>query len=103
MQIKNYSDFPFPYYIAFPLAMPNFTKRILVRDKFNPEFLFNRIYTVDGVRYHVSVMDADRHVFAFNMEEKYGRWKIINAPKIPDWIMNIEKELEDAIFENLIR
>jgi hypothetical protein len=31
-----------------------------------------------------------------------GSWKIINAPKLPDWIMKLEKQLETSIVEHTI-
>ena len=77
--------------------MQNFTRRIAVDQNFNPEFFFNRIYTVHGMRYHISVMDGNGQTFAFNMEQKNGSWKIIDAPKLPDWIITIESKLQDAI------
>ncbi len=83
--------------------MQNFTKRILVLQGFNPEFFFNRIYTVKGTIYHVSVLDKKRHTYIFNMEQRDSKWKIINAAKFPGWIMNVEHELENAIFGSLTR
>jgi hypothetical protein len=82
--------------------MQNFTKRIRIEEGYSPEFSFNRIHTVNGVHYYVSVMDKRGQSYAFNMELKDKSWKIINAPKLPDWIMRIEKELGDAIFEGMI-
>ena len=82
------------------LTMQDFTKRIAIQEGFKPEFLFNQIYTVHGVRYYVSVKDKDRRTLAFNMEEKNGRWKIVDAPKVPDWIINIEDKLEEAILKS---
>jgi hypothetical protein len=81
--------------------MHDFTKRILISKGFTAEFLFNHIFTFNGVRYYVSVTDGKGQTLGFNMEKKYGRWKIIDAPKVPGWIMNIEEQLEDAISENI--
>jgi hypothetical protein len=85
------------------IVMQNFSKRILIENGFNPEFFFNRMYTVNGINYHVSVVDRYRQAYFFNMEQTSDRWRIVNAPKVPDWIMNIEKKLEEAIFESLIK
>lgn len=65
-------------------------------------FYFDKIYTASGIKYHVSVRDTQQQFF-FNIEEMEGGFKIIDAPKVPDWIMKIEKQLEEAILENLIR
>jgi hypothetical protein len=83
--------------------MQNFSKRIPIEKGFSPEFFFNRMYTVNGISYHVSVVDRYRQSHFFNMEQKSNLWRIVDAPKVPDWIMNIEKKLEEAIFESLIR
>ena len=81
--------------------MRKFTKRIFIDKGFQPEFFFSRIYTPIGIRYHVSVMDsADRFSVFFNMVEQEGSFRIINAPEVPDWIRNLEQELEQAILEN---
>ena len=71
--------------------MPHFTRHIPVAPDFSPVFFFNKIHTANGIRYHVSVIDKGKRSCSFDREEKKGAWKIINAPKIPDWIMNIEK------------
>jgi hypothetical protein len=40
--------------------------------------------------------------YAFNVELKNPGWKIINAPEVPCWIMNVEKQLEEIILENML-
>jgi hypothetical protein len=75
--------------------MPQFTKTIET-PKGKLKFIFSRIYTVSGIRFHISVKE-DRDTYFFNMEEKAGVWRIINAPKVPDWIMDLHTELGDAI------
>ena len=82
--------------------MQSFTQRLYIRDGFHPIFFFNRIYTANGTKYHVSVMDKYNESYFFIMENKDGSWKIINAPKLPDWIMNLEEQLEHAILEHII-
>jgi hypothetical protein len=72
--------------------MPGFIKRID-----NLEFSFKRIQTPNGLRYYVSVTDANGDAFYFNMKEDSDRWKIINAPKVPDWIIELEKKLANLI------
>jgi hypothetical protein len=83
--------------------MQNFSKRITIERGFSPEFFFNRMYTVKGIGYHVSIVGRDRQSYFFSMEQTADGWRIVNAPRLPDWIMNIEKKLEEAIFESMIR
>jgi hypothetical protein len=81
--------------------MQNFTKRL--KTSFgNPEFFFNRIYTVKGIRYYMSVTDQNRQSFFFNIEMENNEWRICNDPVLPDWILALEKDLEQAIYESLI-
>jgi hypothetical protein len=81
--------------------MQSISVHITIEASFKPEFFFNRIYTVDGVRYHVSVIDTERKSWFFGMQERGGKWQIINAPKVPDWIIDVEKQLELAIYNNM--
>jgi hypothetical protein len=81
--------------------MQNFTKRIPINQEFNPEFFFNRIYTVHGVRYHISVMDKQRAVYILHMEIEKGKWYLVNKAKLPEWILAVEDKLEKAIFDSM--
>ena len=60
-------------------------------------FYFNRIFTADGVRYHVSVLGNNKKSLMFNMEEKEGRWYLVNPSNCPDWLVNVEPLLSDKI------
>ena len=60
-------------------------------------FYFNRIFSADGVRYHVSVLGKDKKSLMFNMEEKQGRWYLANPSNCPDWLVNVEPRLSDKI------
>jgi hypothetical protein len=84
--------------------MKDFSKRINAGWNFAPEFFFHKLYSVSGnQRYHVSVNDKEGGSFFFNMDlKKNGSWKIIDAPKVPDWIMVLESQLQDAIMESLV-
>jgi hypothetical protein len=81
--------------------MADFKKRILSEEGFYPEFIFYRIFTAKGIGFHISVIDKNRQSQFFNMEQTAEGWRIVNAPKLPDWIINIEKKLSDAIDENM--
>lgn len=78
--------------------MPKFSKKIST-DQRNFEFHFNRIYTVDGREYHVSVKDhySSHH---FLMNEGEGQWRISEATKTVEWIKDLEPELGKAILEH---
>lgn len=82
------------------LTMQSFTRRIDVSLDYSPEFSFNRIATPGPDRYHVSVLDRDGGQQYFNMDLKSDRFRIVDAPKVPEWIMRVEDELERAIVEN---
>jgi hypothetical protein len=79
--------------------MPHFKKR-LQTDFGSTLFHFNRLFTPKGIKYHVAVLDEEqRHIF-FNMEVDKGHWHIVNAPKIPDWLLQLENELSQAIIDH---
>ena len=62
-------------------------------------FSFVRIYTSRGVIYFVSATGKEiRH--HFHMQERAGTWRIVPAPKPPDWILQYEEQLAQAIKEN---
>ena len=81
--------------------MQTFSKRVLIDAGFSPAFFFSKIYTMNGVRFHVSVIDLLNRTHHFNMILKNSEWKIINAPEIPSWIMNVEKQLQEVVLENM--
>ncbi len=76
--------------------MPHFTKHI-VTSIGRLEFFFNRIYTVNGIRYHVSVKDNKRLTHAFYMETKNSNWQIVKVPAPPDWVLEVESQLAGTI------
>ena len=64
-------------------------------------FHFNRIYTVDGIRYHLSVKTALRVSHYFMMQEKEGGWYFSNSKILPIWLIEMERMLEKAILERI--
>ena len=82
--------------------MQSFTRRIYIGEGFNPAFHFTKIYTTSGLRIHVSVIDMEDQSHAFYMELKGTEWKIVNAPKVSEWIMNAEKRLQEITFETML-
>ena len=82
--------------------MQTFTKRVLIDEGFNPAFFFTKICTLNGVRFHVSVIDLEDQAHNFNMDLKGEQWRIINCPLIPDWIIDVEKQLQEIIIESTL-
>jgi hypothetical protein len=71
----------------------------------NLKFVFNSIYTANGIKFHVSVLSAfdnRRRAIFFNMECKETKWHIVNAPKVPQWITKFEAELANEICNQLV-
>lgn len=79
---------------------PYFTKRIQTHNGFI-NFYFNRVYTAEGIRYHISCLDPRRKAHAFNMVEMLGQWIVSYNSKCPVWIKGLEDELEQAIRESM--
>ena len=79
--------------------MQYFTKRIEVDRRFYG-FYFNKIYTAEGIRYHISVVDKDRKAYSFKMKEEQGRWVLVNKGNCPEWIAQIEDQLSAIIKDN---
>jgi hypothetical protein len=76
--------------------MPHFPKRIST-DFGHSEFIFDRLFTGGGARYHIAVLDKGRAACIFSMEASGDKWHIINDPKISEWILTLENELTQAI------
>ena len=94
--MEEYEKGHFLSLAAIPQIMPHFTKRIQT-DFGNPEFIFDRLFTGGGVRYHVAVLNESRKTIFFNMEVQNGKWHIVYTPHIPEWITNLEEDLSQAI------
>lgn len=62
-------------------------------------FSFVRIYSTKGVNYFVSATGSGIR-YHFHMEQKDGHWKIIPAPKPPDFILRCEEQLAQVIKEH---
>ena len=81
---------------------PYFTKRIKTPYGYI-NFYFNRVYTVEGVRYYISGNDNKRKAYMFDMAEVAGHWLIVYNTKVPAWIKSLQDDLEKAIKENLAK
>lgn len=77
----------------------NFIRQISIDNK-TLDFKFLRIYTSNGYKYYITVEDSQANPYLFHMELKQDRWKIVDAPKVPEWIHLVESQLEAAILED---
>ena len=64
-------------------------------------FHFNRIYTVNGIRYHISVRTQGYIFHFFMMEEINGGWYFTDIALLPQWLIEMERKFETAIQENI--
>ena len=64
-------------------------------------FYFNRIFTVEGDRFHISVVGTDKKAYSFLMQQKGISWHIVNPDNCPAWIVELEEKLSHTIIELL--
>ena len=79
----------------------NFQKAITSLEKKNYVFHFNRIYTVDGIRYHVSVRTQGNISYYFMMEEDTGGWNFSDMALLPEWLIDMEQQFENVVKEHI--
>ena len=77
--------------------MTAFNKEVEVAHVGTLTFTFIPTHTPNGRTYFVSVEDWHGDTFTFTMKPKGNDWKIINAPKVPDWILTTEHALAAVI------
>ena len=81
--------------------MPHFVKRVSAENHFF-NFYFNRIYTETSTHFHVSVWDnRTKRSYMFEMKEMNGHWILSADADCPNWIKDLEKELEQSIRDHL--
>jgi len=81
--------------------MKDFTRFIPVHNGMTAEFVFSALRSNSGNSYFVSVVETDDQSYMFTMrEEREKSWKIVDAPKLPSWIIAIQARLQLAILEN---
>lgn len=64
------------------------------------EFNFLKVFTVRGIRYFITVFDDKLKCHLFYMGKINRNWTIINKPKVPEWILQLEEKLEKATVAN---
>lgn len=80
--------------------MHSFSRVLKTEEQNFLHFSFDYIISSDKKKYHISVMARGPQQHHFVMEEKYGRWKITEAPLPPDWIGVLEHLLEEMICQH---
>ena len=82
--------------------MKDFTRVIPLQNGLTAQFIFSALHSSSGGRYFVSVVEKNNQSYAFTMKQEGDEsWKIVDAPKLPQWIIEIELSLEEAILENM--
>lgn len=57
------------------------------------QFQFNRMFSPGGWQYFVEALGDKGGKYSFMMQQRNGEWRIVNAPKLPDKILETEKKL----------
>jgi len=65
------------------------------------EFHFDEVKTPGSIKFYVTAFDSSSQCTIFSMENKEGQWKIIEAPKPPQWIYLFEESLSEIIIQRL--
>lgn len=76
--------------------MQHFTEKIRTEHGLL-NFYFNRIFTINGTRFHVSVIDPQRKAHIFYLYKENFSWKILNIQDCPIWIAELETDLSATI------
>ncbi|HEV7620994.1 MAG TPA: hypothetical protein VGO09_04640 [Flavisolibacter sp.] len=76
--------------------MFDFKERIIIKDRGSLVFNFIKIHKVEGADYFITVEEPANSI-SFRMRWKKQEWKIVDAPKVPDWIMEVEEVLSEII------
>jgi hypothetical protein len=80
--------------------MALFKVRIPIDETGSAEFSFDLIYSIDGPKYFVSVVDASRGSHYFSMVRDGGEWVIQNMILLPSWITALQSQLSATIHSN---
>ncbi|MGZ5190106.1 MAG: hypothetical protein ACXWCZ_03745 [Flavisolibacter sp.] len=61
-------------------------------------FYFNRIYTAEGTRYHMSV-NCQGKMISFNMQLNGANWELVKTENCPPWLSEMQMPLSETIFK----
>ena len=63
-------------------------------------FKFSKVFISSGVKYYVTAINQeDNKTLLFQMEERNGKWTIVDAPKVPGNLHKISHMLHDTILK----
>ena len=79
----------------------SFTKSVTSLEKKTYVFHFNRIYTVSGLRYHISFRTHGHISHYVMMEEDTNGWYFSDIALLPHWLLDMEKILGNVIQKNI--
>ena len=82
--------------------MLDFNHVLDVEGKGSLYLTFNCISTPLKKKFHVTVLTWNHRCYHFNMEENYGKWKMIAAPKPPGWIEQLEPMMKEMIQKHMM-
>ena len=74
-----------------------FTRVLHVEGKGYLHFTFHCIISPHKKRYHAVVLTTSPQCFHFNLEERNDQWRIMEAPRPPEWILQLEDKLAQTI------
>ncbi|HWI93069.1 MAG TPA: hypothetical protein VNT20_17450 [Flavisolibacter sp.] len=82
--------------------MKDFARFIPLQNGLTAQFVFSALHCSSGCKYFVTVNRTNGQSYMFTMKPLDAKsWKIVDAPKLPEWIMAMESRLEGAILENM--
>ena len=61
------------------------------------DFDFQGTATPQGIKYFITVDCKPHRPQVFTMEKRAGKWTIVDAPQVPQWIHALEEQLAGAI------
>jgi hypothetical protein len=74
-----------------------YTARLGMPGKPAFDFELQKIQTPQGNRFLISVANRNGGIHRFEMTSFDHGWRIINAPKVADWLLQFEDSLSKAI------
>lgn len=81
--------------------MLDFNHVLQVEGKGALRLSFSSISTPKNRKLHVTVVTPADESYHFNMEENHGAWKMITAPKPPDWIGQLEPLVQQLVQKHM--
>lgn len=96
------APFSFSFVSTLNFVMEFYTEKINTpQGRLN--FYFNRIFTAEGDRYHISVIGKGGTMHAFNVYEAGDKWKLAHPVTCPQWIVEFEDEISRSIEQHKAR